>query len=314
MLNKALFLDFKEGDIEQKYFDRLTKLFNTYELSSKDNPKFFDSLKDTDVILAKMGAVVDREIIDAAPNLKFITIPSTGFSSIDISHAREKNITVSNIGGYSTESVAEFFFAVLFAQVRELEKAREQVKNEDYSYDKFMGTDLCGKTLGVVGAGRIGSRIIEIGLGLGMKVIYSSRSNKPELDAKGAVKKELVEVLSQSDVVTLRLALNSETQGMISKEKIALLKKGCIFVSLVPPQIVDQEAVMERAKNGDITFIFDHSDDIDSALAKRFLDTPNCIVYPPVAFKTFEANMTKWETFISNIEMFEKGTPQNVVN
>ena len=71
---------------------------------------------------------------------------------------------------------------------------------------------------------------------------------------------------------------------------------------------------MERAKIGDITFIFDHSDDIDSALAKRFLDTPNCIVYPPIAFKTFEANMTKWETFISNIEMFEKGTPQNVVN
>jgi len=314
MLNKALFLDFKEGDIEQKYFDRLTKLFNTYELSSKDNPKFFDSLKDTDVILAKMGAVVDREIIDATPNLKFITIPSTGFSSIDIAHAREKNITVSNIGGYSTESVAEFFFAVLFAQVRELERARQQATNEDYSYDKFMGTDLCGKTLGVVGAGRIGSRIIEIGLGLGMNVIYSSRSSKSELDTKGAVKKELDEVLSQSDVVTLGLALNSETEGMISKEKIALLKKGCIFVSLVPPQIVDQEAVMERAKIGDITFIFDHSDDIDSALAKRFLDTPNCIVYPPIAFKTFEANMTKWETFISNIEMFEKGTPQNVVN
>lgn len=314
MLNKALFLDLKEGDIEQKYLDRITKLFNTCEFLPKDDPKLFDILKDVDVLLAQAGTPIGREIIDASPNLKYIGMPATGYSSVDVAYAREKGISVCNLGGYSTEAVSEFCIAVLFEQARELERAKQQARNEDYSFDKFMGAELLGKTLGVVGAGKIGSRIAEIGLGIGMKVIYSSRSNKAELDSKGAVKKEIDEVLSQSDFVTLGLALNSETEGIISKEKIALLKKNCIFISLVPPQLVDQEAIMEKAKNGDITFIFDHSDDLDSSLAKRFLDTPNCIVYPPTAFRTAEATVARWEIFTSNVEKFSQGEPQNVVN
>ncbi len=314
MFNKALFLDLKESDIESKYLDRITKLFNSYEFLPKDDPQLFNSLKDTEIILAQAGTPIGKEMIDASPNLKYIGMPATGYSSVDVAYAREKGITVCNLGGYSTEAVSEFCIAVLFERARELERAKQQARNEDYSFDKFMGTELLGKTLGVIGAGQIGSRIAEIGLGIGMKVIYSSRSSKPGLDSKGAVKKEMDEVLSLSDFVGLGLALNKETEGIISKEKIGLLKKGCIFISLVPPQLVDQEAIMEKAKSGDITFIFDHSDDLDSALAKRFLDTPNCIVYPPTAFRTVEATVARWEIFTSNVEMFDKDTPQNVVN
>ncbi|MDO8569974.1 MAG: NAD(P)-dependent oxidoreductase [Candidatus Daviesbacteria bacterium] len=151
-------------------------------------------------------------------------------------------------------------------------------------------------------------------LGLGMKVVYFSRVNKPEIEKLGAIKKELDEVLSQSDFVSLNLALNKETEGIISREKINLLKKNAIFINLAPPPLIDQEAMMEKAGSGDIAFIFDHSDDIDSALVKRFLDTKNCIVYPPVAFRTVEANTTRWETFVSNIENFIAGNHQNVVN
>jgi D-3-phosphoglycerate dehydrogenase len=92
------------------------------------------------------------------------------------------------------------------------------------------------------------------------------------------------------------------------------LKKGCIFINLAPPPLIDQEAMLARVKSGAVTFIFDHSDDIDHKLAKRFVATKNCIVYPPVAFRTEEANTTKWETFVSNIEKFVNGKPQNVVN
>jgi phosphoglycerate dehydrogenase-like enzyme len=93
-----------------------------------------------------------------------------------------------------------------------------------------------------------------------------------------------------------------------------LLKKGCIFISLAPPPLIDQEAMMKKAGKGDITFIFDHSDDISADLAKRFLETKSCIVYPPTAFRTEEANTARWETFVSNIEGFAKNSPQNVVN
>lgn len=313
MFSKALFVDFKEGDIEPKYFDRIKKLFKSYEFILRDSPKLKDFLKDTDVIFAKIFTKIDKEVIDAAPNLKYIGVLSTAFDAIDSKYARQKNVSVCNLGGYSTEAVAEFFFAVLFEQIRELERAKQQARKEDYSFDKFMGLELKDKTLGVVGAGKIGSRIAEIGLGIGLKVIYFARSNKPTLDKRGARRGELGEVLSQSDFVSLNLVLNNETKGMIDKEKIGLLKKGCIFISLAPPPLIDQEAIMEKAGKGDITFIFDHSDDISADLAKKFLQTKNCAVYPPTAFRTEEANTARWETFVSNIENFVVGKPQNVV-
>ena len=147
-----------------------------------------------------------------------------------------------------------------------------------------------------------------------MKVIYFSRENKLGIDKLGASKQELDKVLSQSDFVSLNLVLNKETEKIISKDKIDLLKKDCVFINLAPPKLIDQEVMMQKAASGDITFIFDHSDDIDTALAKRFLTTKGCIVYPPVAFRTEEANTARWETFVSNIEQFTKGLPQNKVN
>ncbi len=314
MYSKAVFIDFKSGEIEKKYFDRISSLFTKTEFIFRDDLKLKDSLKDTEVIFTKFGVNIDKEVIDAAPNLKYIGKLATAFDDIDVKYARSKNITVCNLGGYSTEAVAEFFFAALFERVRDIEKAKLQARSGDYSFNKFMGLELKGRTLGVVGAGKIGSRVAKIGLAMGMKVLYFSREHKEKIDSWGAAKKELDEILSQSDFVSLNLSLNQETQGIINKDKIALLKKGCVFINLAPPSLIDQEAMMKRAGTGDITFIFDHSDDIDAGLAKRFLQAKGCIVYPPVAFRTEEANTTQWETFVSNIENFAKGKPQNVVS
>lgn len=314
MLSKALFVDFKEGDIEPKYFDRIKQLFNSTEFISRDNPKLLTSLKDTDAVLVKISTKVDKEFIDACPKLKYVGVCSTAFDAIDAKYARSKNIDVCNLDGYSTGAVSEFFFAALFEQARELERAKLQARKEDYSFDKFLGMELQNRVLGVVGAGKIGSRIAQIGLGIGMKVVYFSKTSKPEIEKLGAKKMELDDVLSQSDFVSLNLALNAETKGIINRDKINLLKKGCIFISLAPPSLIDQEVMMEKAGKGDITFIFDHSDDIEASLAKRFLETKNCIVYPPTAFRTEEANIARWETFVGNTENFVKGKPQNVVN
>lgn len=314
MISKAAFIDFKQEDIKSDYFDRLKKLFNSFEFISRDDPKLLEALKDSEVIFAKMFTKIDKEIIDAAPNLKYIGVLSTAFDAIDVEYARSKNITVCNLGGYSSEAVAEFLFGVLFEYIRELEKTKQQARQEDYSFDKFMGAELKDKILGVLGAGRIGSRIAEIGLGIGMKIIYFDREDKPEVDKLGAKRKELDEVLAQSDFISLNLVLNEETKGIINKDKVNLLKRNCVFINLAPPDLIDQEAMMEKAGKGEITFIFDHSDDIDASLAKRFLETKNCIVYPPVAFRTKEADTTRWETLVSNIENFIEGKPQNVVN
>lgn len=314
MFTKALFIDFKEEDIEKKYLNRIKKLFDSIEFVAGDDPSKLEKLQDVEAVFVKIFTKVDKELIDAAPNLKYIGVLSTAFDEIDANYARSKNIPVCNLGGYSTEAVAEFFFAVLLNYVRELEQAKQQAQQEDYSFDKFMTIELKNKVLGVVGAGRIGSRIAEIGIGFGMKVIYFSRKNKPEIEKLGAEKRNLDEVLTKSDVISLNLALNKETKGIIGKEKIGLLKKGCVFICLAPPDLVDQKAIMAKAKKGDITYIFDQSDYLDPSLVKKFLETKNCLVYPPVAFRTKGANTRRWETFALNIEQFAKGNPQNVVN
>ncbi|MEK7071846.1 MAG: NAD(P)-dependent oxidoreductase [Patescibacteria group bacterium] len=95
-------------------------------------------------------------------SLKYIGVLSTAFDAIDVKYARLKNVTVCNLGGYSTEAVAEFFFAVIFERIRDLEMAKQQARNEDYSFNKFMGAELKDRTLGVIGAGKIGSRILSL--------------------------------------------------------------------------------------------------------------------------------------------------------
>src|SRR5258708_38693649 len=129
---------------------------------------------------------------------------------IDVKYARSKNITVCNLGGYSTEAVSEFFFAALLEHGRELEKAKNQARNKDFSFDKFMGMELKDKTLGVLGAGRIVGRIAQIGIGFGMKVNYFSKTDKLELNKLVVIKMELDVILKKSDVDNLALSLNIE--------------------------------------------------------------------------------------------------------
>lgn len=314
MFTKALFIDFKDGDIQPNYFARIRKLFGETKFILSTGSNLKESLKDTDVIFANVFTKIDKEVIDDAPNLKYIGVFSTAFDAIDTKYARSKKITVCNLGSYSTGAVSEFFFAILFEKVRELEKAKLQARGGNYSFGGYMGIELRNRTLGVVGAGKIGSRIAEIGLGIGMKVIYFSRENKLGIEKRGASKKDLNQVLSQSDFVSLNLALNNKTEKIINRERINLLKEGSIFINLAPPKLIDQEAMLEKANKGNFTFIFDHAYDINQTLAKRFLVTKNCIVYPMGAARTGEANTARWETFVSNIENFSKGKPANVIN
>lgn len=314
MFSKAVFIDFKQEDIPENHFKRIKKLFGVTKFIAREDPKLTPSLKDTEVVFAKIFTKIDKEIIDSAPKLKYIGVLSTAFDAIDVNYAKQKGVAVCNLGGYSTEAVAEFAIAVLFEHARCLESAKVQARKNDFSFANFLGKDLRGRVLGVIGAGKIGSRIAEIALGIGMKVIYFSRKKKPKIEKSGARKKSLEKVLSESEFVVLSLALNAETERIINKRRINLLKKGSIFINIAPPKLIDNEAILARANKGEITFIFDHSDDIELTLAKKFLKSKNCIVYPPIAFRTQEANTNRFETFVSNIESFARGRPQNKVN
>ncbi len=312
MFKKAVLIDFQEGDIPDKYFNKLKKSLESYEMVTRDKAPNF--VGDSDCFLVKISTKIDKELIDSAPNLKYIGVLSTAYDAIDAKYAREKGVDVCNLGGYSTEAVAEFAIAALLEVVRELTRAKEQEQNQDYSFNKFMCSELKDKVLGVIGAGKIGGRIAEIANGFGMKVKYFSRSKKPNLDKFGAIKEELDKVISDSDYLALALVLNDETREILSKEKLDMIKKDVILVNIAPMELLDKDAVLEKTNRGDFTLIFDHSDDITPGLAKKFLGSKGCIVYPPVAFRTDEANIAKLTIFVENVEKFLSGKPINVVN
>ncbi len=314
MIQKALLIDFKDNEIGEKYLNRLLKIIKSYKLLPSTDPKLWEEAKDAEMFLVKISTKIDKPVIDASPKLKYIGTLSTAFDAVDAKYAKKRKITVCNLGGYSTEAVAEFAIATIMEQTRELERAKIQARDQDFSFNKFMGLELKDKVLGVVGAGKIGSRIAELGVGFGMKVLYFATTKKPKLDKLGAKKIMLKELLSKSDFITIALSLNQETRGMVDKKMIASIKDKAVVVNVAPPDLLDQEAIIKACNDGKISFIFDHSDDLDEVQIKRFLQAKNCIVYPPIAFRTSEANTARWETFVSNVEAFVKGNPQNVVN
>src|SRR3989344_1007956 len=166
ILSKAVFFDFKEVDVPTEYLGRMKKVVSDITFVSQQDPNLPALLAEAEIIFATFSTKVDREMLEKAPKLKYIDILATAFDGVDVKTAREKNIPVSNLGGYSTEAVAAFFFAALFEAARQLEQAKQQARSEDYSFSKLMGADLTGKTLGILGAGKIGFRTAEIGMGI----------------------------------------------------------------------------------------------------------------------------------------------------
>lgn len=313
--NKILLIGYTKNDLREELWARLEGLALECVLVPKDAENIPSELKEADALLVKLGATVDGSLMDAGSGLRFVGMYGTGYGRIDTDYARSKNITVCNIADYATQGVAEFSFAAILSRIRELERAHNQALAGNYSEESFEGIELGGKIFGILGLGDIGTRIAKIAAdGFGAKVLYWSRTRKTELETPRVEFCELEELLSQSDVLSVNLALVGETEGFLDRDRLNKLKKGALLVNLSPMELIDLPAVEERLKAGDISLILDHSDEMDSDDAKRLAGYANCDVYPPVAYTTREATLLKQKILVDNIANFLSGHPTNVVN
>lgn len=246
--------------------------------------------------------------------MKYIGLLATGTGTVDLAYAKNKNITVCNVPGYSTESVAEFVFGLILEHLRDLERAKQTARKRDFSGDGFSATEIKGKKFGIIGLGRIGQRVAEIAQGFGAEVMYWSRNRKPEAEEKGIIYKKLGELVSTCDFLSLHLLSTGETRGILDEKCLKSIKKGAIVINVAPMELVDLDALEIRLKAGDITFIFDHPDEMNKKDVERLTQYKNCIVYPPIGFVSKEARAAKQDIFVANIENFLIGTPINKVN
>lgn len=285
-----------------------------------------------------VNSLVDKATIDALPNLKLIITRSTGFDHIDIDHAQSKGITVCNVPAYGSRTVAEFTFALILSLSRKVHSAIDQIKfKKSWDVSQFEGFNLQGKTLGVVGTGRIGLNVIQIAKGFDMKVVaHDAFPNEDKAKAYGfSYVPTLEDVLSVSDVVTLHVPATPDTHHLINLENISKFKSGALLINTARGDVIDPEALIKGLNAGTLggaaldVLEGEHELKEEAELMAsnhlsfdklkvlledhELMNHPKVIVTPHVAFNTKEARAEIMTTTMNNLSGFLADAPQNII-
>lgn len=302
-----------EPSLGRSWWEKLQTLSDEIVIVS-DEDELESSLAKADGLILSLGKGASAAQMDRAPGLRYIGMLGTGYGAIDVEAARERQIVVTNIADYSTQGVAEFVFGTVLAELRELERAREQAGRGDYDEGSFVGRQLSDSTFGVIGLGNIGKRVAEIAeRGFGADVLCWSRASKPLAGSSRSLSTP-EDVLGESDIVSLHLEFNPETERFLGKERLALIRDGAIVINTAPMELVDLDALEHELRQERLTFILDHSDEMAADAVARLSALPGCVVYPPIAYTTREASAAKKEIFVTNLQSFLDGGAQNVVS
>ena len=274
---------------------------------------------DADIVLTNK-VVMDREMMALLPRLKYIGVLATGYNVVDIEAAREKDIIVTNVPAYSTESVAQTVFAHLLTVTNRAEHYAQQnrqgrwAENRDFCYWDTELTELAGKTMGIVGLGHIGCRVAEIALAFSMQVKAMTSKKAEELPA-GIQKTELQSLLASSDVVSLHCPLTDGTRHLIHHETLRLMKPSAILINTGRGPLVDDEALAEALNEGRLrAYCADVVTEEPPKADHPLLHAPNAFITPHIAWATVEARKRLLQTAIGNVEAFVNGHPVNVVS
>lgn len=274
-----------------------------------------------DIVSVFVSSRVPKEAIELLPNIKLIAARSTGLDHIDVAHAQTKGIAVTNVAGYGEHTVAEFTFAMLFAITRKIPAAHEAMRSgRDFKLPDFVGSDLFGKTIAILGTGRIGKRVIEIARAFGMTVVaYDVYQDAAHAAAHGYSYVELDEAMKVADIISLHAPYLPQTHHMINAERIALMKDGVLLVNTARGELVDTIALHTALDSGKIAaaaldVLEDekklksaHSADIsaeDRAILEAdmaLLAHPRVIVTPHIAFCSDQAVETITRSAVESI-------------
>lgn len=294
---------------------------------------------DSEIISVFINSVMNKEILSKLPKLKYIATRSTGYDHIDINFAHEQGIEISNVPSYGSATVAEFAFALLLNLSRKIHLANEKLKEDaDFSIYNFRGFDLKGKTLGVIGTGKIGKNMARMALGFNMKVIaYDLYPDLEFANLNHITYKTLDEVVKESDVISLHAPYNKENHHLINKEKISQMKKGIYLINTARGELIDTDALVwgleediiagagldvlegERELKEELEILASEKrrekvNDYKTLFEDRVLiNHKNVIVTPHIAFYSKEAEEEILETTVENINSFNKGDILNKI-
>ncbi|MEY8437779.1 2-hydroxyacid dehydrogenase [Atopobiaceae bacterium 24-176] len=253
-------------------------------------------------------------VVEALPKLKLVDVAFTGVDQVDTATCKERGVTVCNCAGYSDVAVAELVAGLTVDVFRRMPEAQRSVRHGGTSQG-LMGTEIAGKTVGVVGTGHIGTRVARLFSAFGAKVLGYARHPNPDCMDAGVSYRGLDALLAESDIVTLHLPLTEATRGFIDAEKICAMKKGAVLVNCARGPIVDATALADALTSGHLAGaavdVFDQEPPLDPA--NPLLSAPNAVLTPHIGYLTQEAMERRAQIAFSNVTAFCEGNPQNVV-
>lgn len=307
--------------------DHLERLKSLGELgvSEFDRPltpeELIDKGKGADMLLSLLTDRVDGDLMDAlGPQLKIVSNYAVGFDNIDIKAATDRGIVVTNTPcDEVNEAVAEHTWALILALSRRVVEADEATKRGSYrgwEPDVFLGSSLIGKTLGIVGLGRIGTMVAERAKGYSMNIIYNKHTRDTECEERMGIKFCALETLfSESDIVSLHVPLTEETRGLMSQENLHRMKKGALLINTARGPVVSEGDLVEALRSGHVggaaLDVFENEPNI----APELIGMENVVLTPHIASGTHEARAKMGELAVTALLDFSKNQkPQNLVN
>ena len=281
----------------------------SYDVNPEDRPATREELifavKNYSAIISMLNDNIDAELIShASSNLKLIANYGVGFNNIDVKAANAKGIYVSNTPDVLTDATADLAFALMFSAARRVVEGDHIARKGSFywSPEYMLGYDITGRTLGIIGSGRIGSNFgKKAALGFRMNILYYGRHNSEELDAVGGKLVSLDELLSQSDYISLHVPLTPETKHMLGAAEFAKMKNTAILINTARGPVIDEDALAHALKNHTIAAagldVYEHEPEVHPLLKE--LD--NVVLMPHVGSATFDARTNMGLMDVSNI-------------
>jgi len=311
--------------IPGEYLERLTAAGYDVGVSIFDRPLLQEELlvkvADCDGIISLLTDRIDEDLMDTAgPQLKVIANYAVGFDNIDVRAATHRGIVVTNTSSAEVdEAVAEHTWALILALARRIVEADESVRRgafRGWEPDIFLGTNVRGKTLGIIGLGKIGTYVARRAKGYNMTVLYNKHSPDPEAEKELGVKfASLDDLLATSDVVTLHVSLTEETRHMINPVTLSKMKKGAFLINTSRGSVVEEKALVEALRRGNLAGAALDVFETEPNVHPELIAMPNVITTPHIASATYEARYKMSEQVVTAVlDVFAGKKSQNLVN
>lgn len=286
--------------------------FVYYNTKTTDSKELAERSKDSDIVMIANNPYPD-EVVEAAPKLKMLAVAFTGIDHVGLAACKKKGVTVCNCAGYSNESVAELTVGLAVGVLRKIRQADDAARTGKTAAG-LTGREIGGRTVGIVGTGRIGVRTAQLFSAFGAKLLGYAPHQSEEAKAAGIHFVSMEELLQNSDIVSLHLPLTDKTRKSFGKEQFDQMKSGSIFLNCARGAIVDNEAMANALNSGKIAGAGVDVFDMEPPLPADYplLHAQNILLTPHVAFLSEESMLLRANIEFGNVAAYLAGTPKNV--